>query len=101
MTLLLDKLEIERMNSGHLCLNLSDNISWDEFPSYASKLVKVCGGIINSKNDTAEIRIWGVDITDTHLRLVYEDYPQMVSLESDSDASDETIRRLYKMLSKM
>ena len=94
----LEKLAIGQMASGHLNLDLSGKVSWNEFPKYASKLVKMCDGIVKNKSDAPDIRIWYIRINEVDLRLVFDDYPQMVSIESSSDAADEKIKLLNEML---
>ena len=95
----LDKLAIGTMASGHLNLDISEKVSWDEFPEYASELVKICNGTVTDKADAPDTRIWSVSIGTADLRLVYADYPQMVSLESSSSVADHTIRQLHETLS--
>jgi hypothetical protein len=94
----LDALEIEAMASGHCCLNLSEQVGWSEFPEYAEKLLSKLGGRQVSVADAPDIRLWEVEVDGESLRLVYDDYPVMVSLESDTDSSDSLLRRLLTQL---
>jgi len=98
-TIQLDKLGLGQMASGHVSLDLSEKVSWEEFPAYAERFRHFCSGVITDRTDAPDARIWGITLNDISLRLVYDDYPQMVSLESSSDAADEEIRRLHKKLS--
>jgi hypothetical protein len=99
-TVQLDKLALGQMASGHLNLDLSEKVSWDEFPAYVEGFRQICGGVITEKADAPDARLWGITINDVDLRLVYDDYPQMISLESSSDAGDQEIRRLHEKLSE-
>jgi hypothetical protein len=96
--LLLDALEIEPMASGHCCLNLSEQVGWSDFPEYAETLLSTIGGRQVSVADAPDIRLWEVEVAGERLRLVYDDYPQTVSLESDSDSADSQLRRLLTEL---
>jgi len=101
LSLQLDKLGLSKMASGHLCLNLSEKISWEIYPDFAESIIKICDGTVKDKVESPEMRIWIVVIAQQELRLVYEDYPQLVSLESCSDEADQLIKNLYAKLSGM
>lgn len=94
----LDELSVGQMASGHLYLNLTSRVSWEAFPEYAQQFLRVFSGIVREATDTPDMRIWTITIAEQELRLVYEDYPQMVSLESSSDDTDDVIRTLYAQL---
>jgi hypothetical protein len=90
----LDALKLLSMASGYGCLTLSEHVDWSEFPGYAQQLLAVIGGRQVSQDDGPDIRLWEVEVRGERLRLVYDDYPQMVSLESGSDAADFLLRSL-------
>jgi hypothetical protein len=94
----IEKLGISKMASGHLCLSLSEEVSWEAYPDYAQVTVKACGGVIKDKIESPEIRIWGVAIAHEEFRLVYDDYPQLVSLESCSNGADALVESLHDVL---
>ncbi|MGI2030382.1 DUF3630 family protein [Endozoicomonas acroporae] len=89
---------LQKMASGHLSLELSDKITLDEFPEFANRLISVVGGIVEEKNHSVIMCIWDVSINDKQYRLVYDDYPCGVSLESDNDDSDREIYRIKSLL---
>lgn len=93
-----DALAIQKMASGHACLNLTSRINWEGFPSFADAFVRSIGGLITSKSDAPDIRVWEVCVDNSALRLVFDDYPVMVSLESTDDKSDETLQQLLLKL---
>lgn len=93
-----DALKISKMASGHLCLTLSERISWETFPPFAEYLLNSVGGTISEKYDGSDIRLWCVAIDNSTLRLVFDDYPLMVSLESSDERGDAVIGRLYEKL---
>ena len=82
------------MASGHGCLNLSEQVDWSEFPDYAQQLLAEIGGRHISQIDGPDVRLWEVEVGGDRLRLAYDDYPQMISLESSSGAGDSLLRRL-------
>jgi len=94
----LDALEVQIMASGHVSLNLSQAIPWEDFPTYATKLLKAIQGQKLSVTDGADMRIWDIVVEGTSLRLVYDDYPNMVALESSDDEGDVLLRRLGSRL---
>lgn len=90
----------ENMKSGHICLNLNNEITWDDFPEYAERLLSLVEGEIQEKTDAFDIRIWEVKIKTELFRLVFDDFPMMISLESLSDQGDKIIRKIQINLSK-
>ncbi|HEX4085583.1 MAG TPA: DUF3630 family protein [Chthoniobacteraceae bacterium] len=94
----LDALTIQKMASGHLCLNLSERVTWEGFPDFAEKLLQATGGEVVRKTDGPEMRLWKVRIYGSNLVLVFDDYPVMTSLESTDRAGDIVIERLEREL---
>jgi hypothetical protein len=97
-TLNFDALKTEKMATGHHCLNLSERVGWEAFPDFARKLLQVIGGQVMEKHDAPDIRLWEVNIGTCHLRLVFDDYPLMVSLESSDKEGDASIERIHRQL---
>lgn len=97
--LLLDSLAIHEMASGYRCLSLSERVSWEEFPDYANALLAILRGSRTSVADGPDMRLWQVLVEGTELRLVYDDYPQSVSLESNSDEGDRVLQLVLDKLS--
>lgn len=91
---------IGRMTSGRLFLELTSDIGWEGFPNYAQEFVKLLSGSVISRSDSVDTRIWGVMINNEILRLVYEDFPVMVSLESKSEEGDRIIEDLRAFFTK-
>lgn len=96
----LDSLALNTMASGHLCLNLTGSISWEEFPAFAERFLPAISGQIAGKSDGPDIRLWEVTIDAQSLRLVFDDFPVMVSLESSNANGDEILERIYGELTK-
>ncbi|WP_428555635.1 DUF3630 family protein [Pseudomonas edaphica] len=87
-----------RMKSGRLYVELLSDVGWEGFPNYAEEFVKLFSGSITSRNDSVDTRVWGVIIKGQSLRLVYEDFPVMISLESQSEGGDRFIEGLREVL---
>lgn len=105
----LDALAIVEMASGHKCLNLTEQMSWEGFPDYADILLSEISGSVVKRWDSFDVRLWEVRVGGltvlrlggVNVRLVFDDYPVMVTLESDSSAGDRLVERLYGILSKV
>jgi hypothetical protein len=94
----LQKLTLRVMASGHQCLELSEEIDWDEFPQFAEKLIMIVGVKIIDKAESVEMRIWNLQFPTCRIRLVYDDYPQMISLESDTPQGDDILKNLAEQM---
>lgn len=86
-----------RMRSGRLYAELTSDVGWEGLPSYAEEFVKLFSGKIISRSDSVDTRVWGVIIEDLLLRLVYEDFPVMISLESQSEEGDRLMEKLKEI----
>lgn len=91
-------LKITNMHSGHLCLELTERISWDSFPGVAEATIQAIGAKILEKIDGPDARIWKVEAGGAMLRLVFDDYPVMMTIESSDDLGDMQLRLIYDML---
>jgi len=85
------ELTIEKMHSGRSCLNLTSNVSWEDFPEYAEFILRLLKGAVISKSDGADVRIWEVVIGDENFFLAFDDFPTMITLESKSRQGDDRI----------
>ena len=98
ITFQLDALDIQAMASGHLCLNLSEQVSWESFPRYANDLLQFVSGKKVDVSESVEMRIWKVLVGGREMRLVQEDFPSMVSLEAMDEGGNEVLRQLHAKL---
>jgi len=78
---------------------LSESVEWDGFPAYADSFLTALGGKKTGTADAADARLWEVTIDGQQLRLVFDDFPVMVSLESADPLGDAVLRSLYQVLS--
>ena len=90
----LDCLKLSNMHSGNFCLNLTERVNWDKFPLFANAFVEENEAKIVNKSQAADMAIWEIEINQCVLRLVYDDYPQMVSLESKDDLGNVVLEEL-------
>ena len=97
-TLRTEKLSLLTMASGHLCLNLTESVGWGDFPAYADGLLRLLNGSVHTKADGVELCVWKVRFGSCELRLVYEDFPTMISLESSTDEGDCLLNELHRKL---
>lgn len=88
------------MASGHLALELTEQVSWDEFPHYAQTLLRHLGVSPGVVTDAVDMRMVDFLYSGAHLKVVYEDFPQLVSVESVDAAGDATLKDLYTFLIK-
>ena len=86
------------MHSGHLCLELTAVPRWHEFPLFAKELVSVIGASVVDKKELVDMHIWRLQFPTCNLNLVYQDFPNLVSLESDTAEADNLLRDLEKDL---
>ncbi len=93
-----ESLRLQSSENGHVYLDLSSRISWEDFPKYAANLLSRLGGCILRSFDSVDMRMLRVSIKGVQLDLVYQDFPQMVSLESDSCSGDVEIIIIEKDL---
>lgn len=97
----LDALQLESMKSGHLALNLTSMVGWNAFPLYVNRLLALLGGSVLSKNDSVDIRVWEVAFAGVAVLCVYDDYPQMVSIESRDVGGDAVLRDFVIRLGRL
>lgn len=89
------------MASGHICLNLSSKVLWEDFPSFADQLIRQFDGVQIEKAEAPDIRIWKLKIRDAEVRLVFDDYPLMVSLEALDNNGDKVLEYLHNALANI
>ncbi|MCP3919419.1 MAG: DUF3630 family protein [bacterium] len=83
------------MASGHACLNLSNRVDWHGFPAYAEAIAGCLDAVVVEAADSADLRIRNLEVAGVHVRLVYDDFPSSVSLESTSTEGDAFLGELF------
>jgi hypothetical protein len=94
----MDRLAIAPMASGHLSLELTEQPNWGSFERYAEEFLRRLGGRAVEKGSAADMHLWNVEIEAVPLRLVYEDYPNRICLESASYPGDMLLKKLHRRL---
>ena len=91
-----DALKLVSMASGHLCLELSEKVEWEDFPNFASIILKKINGRVIKKCESVDIKLWTVLIDGVELYLVWDDYPFMTTFEALDDAGDALLKMLFE-----
>jgi hypothetical protein len=99
----LDALSLEESVSGHLRLDFSRGVEWDEFPRFVRRLMKMCGGRVVERADAGDIRVWGVRIERVELDVAWDEQEWgeqgfLVSLASRDSAGDLIVSKLHTVL---
>jgi Protein of unknown function (DUF3630) len=94
----LEILEIGKMASGHLSLELTEKVSWENSPKFVDKFLKLLNGKVTSTTDGFDLRIWNVIINHCKYQLTFDDYPIMVALESDTVEADAELLNILEIL---
>lgn len=93
-----DALSLRTNTFGRLSLNLTEQLTWEGFPSFAENFIQSVNGQLRKVSDGVDLRMWDVEIDAEVLCLVFDDFPVMVSVESYNKSGDEVLRRLFKEL---
>lgn len=84
------------MHGGNQCIELTEDGSWETFAPFAERFVAQLGGTIVDRLDGPDVRLWTVRIGEHILRLVYDDYPNGISLEPLDASSQILIWELFE-----
>ncbi|WP_083848425.1 DUF3630 family protein [Thiorhodovibrio frisius] len=91
---------LKKTHSGHVCIELTEAGTWEQFPEFAEKLTKQLHGRKIKAIDSPDIRFWEIRINNIILNLGYEDYPNGISLFSYCKDGDAYLQNLHKELLK-
>lgn len=94
----MERMVLAPMKSGHLSLELTEFPNWRSFERYAEALLCRLDGQVVRKGSGVDMHIWSIEIESVPLRMIYEDFPNRVSLESDSDSGDTLLRQFHQRL---
>jgi hypothetical protein len=98
---ILEKLELQKMASGHLCLELTEAVAFEDFPKFADEFLSTIGATVLHRLESFDLQIWDILLSNCEMRLVFEDFPVMVSIRSTSDEGDQILRKLRDKLKSM
>lgn len=94
-----EKLVMEKGASGHLGLELTERIGWDDFENYATEILRRLDARVIERATMVDMHLWDVEVETVPLRLVYEDHPDRIILESSSFPGDMMLKKLRARLS--
>lgn len=94
----LEILKICKMASGNFSLEMTEQVSWKNFPYFAEEFISLFSGSIVSKADTVDARVWDVIINDKKFWLAFQDFPVMISLDAQDETGNEEIIEIQEML---
>ena len=89
------------MASGHLCLVITEDVTWEGFPEWANRVLFQIEGVLKGKADGVDTRVWEIECQGCGLLLVFQDYPVQASLESDSKWGDEILKQILHKLESL
>jgi len=81
--------------SGDLCIELTEEGNWESFPKFAEVLARQIGATITERIDGPDVRLWKIAYAGNALRLVYNDFPNGVSIEPSCSGQDAVIQKLF------
>lgn len=87
------------MHSGNWCIELTEEGNWEYFPRFAEAFSKQIGFAIINRADAVDMRIFEIEYLGQRIRLVYEDFPNGISLESMNASGAAILKYLFKQLS--
>jgi hypothetical protein len=83
----LEVLDLEPMASGESSLRLSTRVTWEGFASYAPAVVRLLGGRIVDRADSAPERVWTAVIEGQRFWISFDDFGLGVSLDPQDHAA--------------
>ena len=90
--------KIIKMYSGHVSIELTDSGTWESFPKFAKEYAKQINAILIEEIIAPDMRFWQMEINGIELKLIYDNFPNGISLESDSDEADELLLALFELI---
>ncbi|GAB4368993.1 MAG: hypothetical protein Kow00114_28520 [Kiloniellaceae bacterium] len=94
----MERLVLTEDTLGHVGLELTELPNCESFERYAETLLRQLDGRVLKARKIVDMHLWDVEIDSIPLRLVYEDFPNRICLESASDAGDRLLRKLRRRL---
>lgn len=94
----LEALKITEMASGNLSLELTEDVTWENFPDKAKKFLKIVRGRIIFKVTAPDTRVWLVLIRLRPFFLSFDDFPWGMSLDSIAKFCNPVVEKLYDEL---
>jgi hypothetical protein len=90
---------LERKHSGNLCLLLTEAGTWESFEAFAVRWAQQIGAKIEDRVDGPDVRVWRLSYEDRAVDLVYDDFPNGISVEAVDADSNDAIAQLFALVS--
>ena len=98
MTIRFREPKLERMRSGNLRLLLTEAGTWESFDAFAERWAHQVGATIVDRVDGPDVRVWRVSYENRAVNLVYDDFPNGISVEAIDADSNSAIEQLYALV---
>lgn len=86
------------MASGNQSLELTEEGNWESFPQFAEEFTKQIGAKILQKIESVNIRIWEIEYEGVILNLVYDDFPNGITIEPKDMDGQAAIYKLSELV---
>lgn len=98
MTIRFREPKLERTRGGNFALLLTEAGTWESFETFAEKWTQQIGAQILDRVDGPDVRVWRIYYEDRTVNLIYDDFPNGISVEAIDADSNDAIERLYSLV---
>jgi hypothetical protein len=84
------------MASGLWSLLLTEEGTWESFPSFANAYAKQVGARVLRRASGPDIHVWEIKLEESIVLLVYDDFPNGVSVVPRDEQSQDIVDKLYR-----
>ena len=96
--IVLPDLKMSKAHSGHAVIKLTEDGTWEGLPRFAEAFTKQLGARKINHVDGPDVRLWDIELGGIRLNLVYDDFPNGLSLMPYSDEGDRLLQRVFEDL---
>lgn len=90
--------QLRKMQDGTYCIELTEEGTWESFAPFAEAFAQQLGSKITERIDGPDVRLWKLNHGGHDLRLVYEDFPNGVSLEPTDNSQNQVIEAIFQRI---
>lgn len=90
--------KLERTRGGNLSILLTDAGTWESFETFAERWTQQIGAEIVDRVDGPDVRVWRIYYEERTVNLVYDDFPNGISVEAVDADSNAAIERLFSLV---
>jgi hypothetical protein len=88
----------QKMASGCESIELTEEGSWEAFPSFAKKYAAQIGAKVIKVIEAPDMHLWEIEYEGVILNFVYDGFPNGVSIEPMSGDGQQAIEKLFKLV---